>query len=243
MPARAGSVLESTSNVMAITLVLEEQIEVPMDLRCLADFRRWATSEAFPERGRIDFIAGRIDVDMSPEDLHTHGKLKTELVIVLGRRIKQAGLGELYTDRARVSSPDADLSAEPDVVFVSEASLDGGRVRLVPKTGGAADRYVELEGPPELIVEIVSDASVRKDTERLPAAYYRAGVSEFWLIDARGEDLLFCIHHRGATQYEPAETDADGYQYSTVLERRYRLDRSRNPSGRIVFDLREKAPG
>lgn len=225
---------------MAITLVLEEEIEVPMDLRSLADFRRWATSDAFPERGRIDFINGRIDLDMSPEDLHTHGKLKTEVVIVLGRRIKESALGELYSDRARVSCPDADLSVEPDVVFVSESSLDGGRVRLVPKSGGAADRYVELEGPPELVVEIVSDASVRKDTERLPAAYYRAGVTEFWLIDARGEDLVFHIHHRGTDGYEPAQPDADGYQRSGVLERHYRLDRGRNPKGRVVFDLREQ---
>lgn len=227
---------------MAITLVFEEQIEVPMNLSCLADFRRWAISEAFPERGRIDYIAGKIEVDMSPEDLHTHGKLKTELVGVLWQRVKQAGLGELYTDRARVSCPGADLSAEPDVVFVSESSLDSGRVRLVPKAGEPADRYVELEGPPDLIVEIVSDASVRKDTERLPAAYYQAGVTEFWLIDARGEDLLFRIHHRGPSQYEPAAPDADGYQHSTVLNRSYRLDRSRNPKGRIVFDLCEKKP-
>jgi len=216
---------------MALTLVLEEQIEVPMDLHGLADFRHWATSDNFPERGRINYIAGRIDVDMSPEDLHTHGKLKTEVVIVLGRRIREANLGELYTE---------DLSVEPDVVFVSESSLDSGRVRLVPKAGKAADRYVELEGPPDLIVEIVSDASERKDTERLPTAYYRAGVSEFWLIDARGEDLLFRIHRRAATQYEPAATDAEGYQHSTVLDRRYRLQRSRNPKGRIVFDLCEK---
>ncbi len=240
MAARNNLVLERTSPVMAITLVLEEQIEVPMDLRCLVDFRQWVVSDVFPQRGRIDYIAGRIDVNMSPEDLHTHGKLKTELVIVLGQRIKQAGLGELYTDRARVSCPDADLSAEPDVVLVLESSLDSGRVRLVPKSGGAADRYVELEGPPDLIVEIVSDASVQKDTERLPAAYYRAGVTEFWLIDARGEDLLFRIHHRGPTQYEPADTDADGYQASTVMNRHYRLQRSRNPKGRVVFDLYEK---
>jgi len=161
---------------------------------------------------------------------------------VLGHRIKRARLGELYTGRARVSCPQADLSAEPDVVFVSESSLDGGRVRFVPKAGGAADRYVELEGPPDLIVEIVSDASVRKDTERLPAAYYQAGVTEFWLIDARGEDLLFRIHRRGASQYEPSETDADGYHHSTILDSRYRLDRSRNAKGRIIFDLREKEP-
>ncbi len=225
---------------MAITLVFEEQIEVPMDLRSLADFRRWATSDDFPQRGRIDYFAGRIDVDMSPEDLHTHGTLRTELIGVLGQRIKQTGLGDLYTMRARFSCPDADLSAEPDVVFVCESSLDSGRVRFVPKAGGGADRYVELVGRPDLIVEIVNDASVRKDTERLPAAYYRAGVTEFWLIDARGEDLLLRIHCRGPTEYEPADLDANGYQYSEVLNRRYRLDRSRNAKGRITFDLRDQ---
>ena len=133
-----------------------------------------------------------------------------------------------------------DLSVEPDVVFVSETSLDAGRVRLVPKAGGGADRYVELEGPPDLIVEIVSDASVRKDTDRLPAAYHRAGVDEFWLIDARGEDLLFRIHGRGPAEYEPAKRDADGYQRSAVLDRRYRLERGRNARGRVVFDLHER---
>jgi len=225
---------------MALTLVLEEQIEVPMDLRCLADFRRWATSDAFPERGRIDYIAGRIDVDMSPEDLHTHGKLKIELVRVLSQRVKKDELGELYSDRTRASCAEADLSVEPDVVFVSESSLDTGRVRLVPKAGGGADRYVELEGPPDLIVEIVSDASARKDTDRLPAAYFQAGVAEFWLIDARGKDLLFRIHRRGPSEYEPAERDADGYQRSVVLNRSYRLERGRNARGRLLFDLHEK---
>jgi Uma2 family endonuclease len=227
---------------MAITLVWQDQIEVPMDLRGLADFRRWATSDGFPETGRIDYIAGRIDVNMSPEDLHTHGKLKTELVIVLGRWIKQEGLGEFYSDRARVSCVDAQLSAEPDVVFVAESSLDSGRVRLVPKSGAVADRYVELEGPPDLIVEIVSDASVRKDTERLPAAYYRAGVAEFWLIDARSEELLFRIHRRGGSQYEPVNVDENGFQFSPVLGRCYRLRRGRNPKGRLTFDLDEQQP-
>lgn len=225
---------------MGLTLVFDEQIDVPLGIGCLADFRRWATSEDFPDRGRVDFIGERIHVDMSPEDLHTHGKLKTELVVVLGGRNKQSSLGELYTDRARVSCPDADLSAEPDVVFVRESSLDSGRVRLVPKAGGGADRYVELEGPPDLIVEIVSDASVRKDTERLPEAYHRAGVDEFWLIDARSDEVLFRIHRRGPSDYEAVEADGDGFQYSAVLERRYRLVRTRNQAGRVVFDLQEK---
>ena len=152
---------------MASAILIEDELEIPA-IQDLEEFRRWATAEDFPETGRIDFVAGRIEVDMSPEELHTHGKPKTELVIVLGERIRSRQLGELYTDRTRVSCPDADVSAEPDIVFISEEALDSGRVRLVPKSGGEEDRYVELEGAPDLIVEIVSDSSEPQQPGQYP---------------------------------------------------------------------------
>ena len=40
---------------MATTVVFEEQVEIPTDIQSLADFRRWALSDDFPERGRIDY--------------------------------------------------------------------------------------------------------------------------------------------------------------------------------------------
>ena len=225
---------------MATVLRIEDQVEIPMDFRGLTDFRRWVASDVFPQRGRIDYLAGSIEVDMSPEDLHTHGILKTEISGVLWQRNKEHGLGELYSDRTRVSCPDVDLSVEPDVVLVTHESLDSGRVRLVPRAGGGDDRYIELEGPPDLIVEIVSDTSVGKDTKRLPGQYYAAGVREFWLIDARRPDLFFRIHQPGAAGYEPALASADGFQYSGVLDRWYQLHRIRNRHGRIAFELRDR---
>jgi Uma2 family endonuclease len=224
-----------------ILLFDDGEIEIPMSLRSLAEFRAWTATDAFPERGRIDYLAGRIEVDMSPEDLHTHGKLKTEILGVLWRRVKDLRLGEIYTDRARVSNAEANLSTEPDVVFVSDTSLNLGRVRLIPRAAGGSDRYLELEGSPDLIVEIVSDSSVIKDTQRLPQAYFAADVAEFWLLDARAADPLFRIHRRGAAAYEPGDRDPEAYQYSAVLAAWYRLDRSRNEFGRICFDLREKS--
>lgn len=169
--------------------------------------------------------------------LYCHGKVKTELVVVLGQRIKQAGLGDLYTDRARVSCPGAQLSVEPDLVFISEQSLTSGRVRMVSKAGHEPGRYIELEGPPELVVEIVSDSSVKKDSQRLLAAYYQAGVEEYWLVDARKEPLLFRIQRRGSSCYEPVVPDAEGYQRSAVLNCGYQLRRRQTAPGRVAFDL------
>ncbi len=172
------------------TVVFEEQIEVP-SIEDLAGFRAWALSDEFPQRGRIDYIGGRIEVDMSPEDLFTHGTLKLQVAGKIEARVAELELGHAFVGETRVSSIAGNVSAEPDVVVISHDALDEGRVTLVPKATGEQGRYVEIEGAVDLIVEIVSDSSVRKDTQRLPAAYYRAGVRENWLIDCARRELGF----------------------------------------------------
>lgn len=227
---------------LATSVIIEEQVEIPF-MGSLTDFRAWALSDDFPERGRIDYIGGRIEVDMSPEDIFCHGTVKTEIVAILGRLVKEGGLGYVLSDRTRVSSPVADLSVEPDIVFISEESLESGRVRLVPKGSGEEDRYVEVEGAPDLIVEIVSDSSVTKDTSRLPVAYARSGVREFWLVDARGKRLTFAIRRWTPDGYQDAPCDADGFRHSAVFGTSFHLVRHRNPHGRWTFDLQTRGAG
>ena len=172
---------------------LDDSVRIPGQARDLAGFRAWAVSPRFPERGRIDFLAGDLEVDMSPEDLQTHSLVKTEIAAVLQLLVTRQGLGEVYVDRARISSPAADLSVEPDVVVVLWETLDSGRLRDVPAASGKPGRYIEMEGAPDLVVEILSDSSVRKDLIRLPPLYAAAGVPELWQVDARQERLRFEI--------------------------------------------------
>ena len=159
------------------TVLVADQCEIPGTVASLDAFRRWARSPEFPHGAHIDWIGSCIEVDMSPEDIFTHGSLETESVRVLGTLAKARDMHP-FTGETRVTSVAADLSVEPDVVAVSEATLASGRVRLVPAAGGRPERFVELEGGPDLVVEIVSDAAVRKDTQRLPAAYHATGVRE-----------------------------------------------------------------
>jgi Uma2 family endonuclease len=222
------------------TIVLEEHVEIPLNLQTLPEFRHWALSDAFPDRGRIDYLAGRIEVDMSPADFFCHGTLKAEIFGVLYQRVKHAQLGHLVTDRTRVSCPAAELSAEPDIIFISHDTFSSGRARLVPKTTGESGRFVEIEGAPDFVAEIISDRSVQKDTQRLPKAYYRAGVREFWLADARSEPLRFQIHRRGSVEFEGVEADGDGYQQSSVFGCSFRLDSRRDEQGHWSFDLRAR---
>jgi Uma2 family endonuclease len=223
---------------MSASVLLEGDVEIPPDITSLEDFRRWALSEDFPERGRIDYIRGIIEIDLMPERLSSHGAVKVEIARVIANRVRAGDLGDVFIDQTRISSPIASLSCEPDVLVVRHETIESGDVRLVP-AAGKGDDFVESEGGPDLIVEIVSPSSVTKDTRRLPPAYFDAGVREYWLVDARGSELVFQIHRRGESTFEQVALDAEGFQHSDVLACRYRLERVRGRRDEWRYDLRE----
>src|SRR5262249_53882010 len=146
---------------------------VPSSVFDHAGFRRWATSGQVPDDLSVSYIDGEVLIEMSPDALETHSKVKGEITSVLVQLVKADDLGEIYPDRALLTNEAAELSTEPDLLFVSWAAFEAGRVRLVPKAN-RPDDYIEIEGTPDLVVEVVSDSSKRKDTELLRAAYARA---------------------------------------------------------------------
>ena len=82
----------------------------------------------------------------------------------------------------------------------------------------------ELEGTPDLVVEIISDSSVRKDRKLLREAYARAGIPEYWLIDARGAEVDFQILVHAEDDYAPAKRTG-GWQVSPTFGKKFRLRR------------------
>ena len=83
---------------MASSVIISDQIEVPLEINSLAKFRRWATSKTFPDQGRIDYVANHIEVDMSPENLFSHGSLKVEIARVFANRVKRNDSGHVFSD-------------------------------------------------------------------------------------------------------------------------------------------------
>src|SRR5436305_3722521 len=222
----------------------EESVHIPRRAtRDLAGFRAWAVSRRFPENGRIDFLAGDLEVDMSPEDLHKHGVVKSEISTILHLMVAHSGLGEVYIDRARVSSPRADLSVEPDVVVVFWETLDSGRLKYIPAASGEPDRYIEMEGAPDVVVEVVSNSSEKKDLDRLPPLYAAAGIPELWLVDARKKTIRFEIRSLGPDGYEAVKPDARGGRFSPRLGRRFRLKRQEVRPGRWIYRLEHDGEG
>ena len=220
-------------------LILQDApLIIPAGIVDLASFRRWTLSDEFPQRGRIDYIHGQIEVDISPANIWRHSGLKSILGMDIGALIRSQNLGQVFIDQTRVVSPVADLSCEPDILYVSWESLKSGRVvcRPAAKPSDALDQ-MEFEGGPELVVEVVSPSSVAKDTQRLPPAYFSAGVREFWLADARVQEAKLIIHARGRAGFEPVVIDAQGYQRSEVLGELFKLTCKPGPvANTLVFN-------
>lgn len=215
----------------------DEPVTVPAGIRSLDDFRKWSTSATFPQSGRIDFLHREVTIDMSPEQYYEHSGPKVEIGRVLANLARAEDLGDVHLDSTRIVSPEAQLSCEPDVLFISYDSLDAGRVRLVPGRRRQAIDAIEIEGGPDLAVEVVSPSSMSKDLERLPTAYYAAGVREYWTVDARSKPVVFEILVRGATAFEHVSADEAGFRQSTVFGRKFRLIERQHARGHVVFNL------
>jgi Uma2 family endonuclease len=102
---------------------------------------------------------------------------------------------------------------------------------------GAQEGYVELEGTPDMTLEIVSASSVEKDTDILRNDYWRAGISEYWLADARGERPRFDILRYTSRGYVPTRKQA-GWIKSAVFGKSFRLIVRTDALGHPEYTLR-----
>jgi Uma2 family endonuclease len=220
-------------------IFFEDQVCVPASALTLAGFRRWANSPAYPERGRISYIRGNIEVDMNADELRDHNPLKVELVTRLHTLVKEEDLGVVLLDGARVINEAGDFSNEPDLVFAKWETIVAGRVRYV-ESEDESGRCVELEGTPDLVIEVVSKHSVRKDVRELPQAYYEGGIPEYWLIIPQEQGVEFRLMIRGEKKYEPVMPDADGYVYSKVFNRSFLILRTVNRIGKFSYRILDR---
>lgn len=214
------------------------KLRIPARACTLDGFNAWAESDQFPKRGRFSFINGSIYVDVSPEEIETHNKVKGVISRVASSIADDEDLGEFYFDRTLVANRRARLSTEPDGTFVRWASFRRGRVRRIPRRDRVGE-YIRLEGAPDWILEVVSRSSFNKDTVILPLRYHRAKVGEVWLVDATGEDVDFRILLWKESGYVPSRT-RDGWQYSPVFKRFFRLRRQRARLGGWRYILETK---
>lgn len=155
---------------------------------------RWTYEdlEALPDDGkRYEIIEGELHEMPAPNALHA-GAI-TNLITLLAPFVLALG-GVWRTAPMDVFMRGAD-PVQPDVIVL----LPDGRAWISLRG---------VEGPPDLIVEVLSPSNRGHDTLTKRALYGRAGIREYWIVDpeARTIEVLAlaadALHSRGIVSGE-----------------------------------------
>ena len=111
-----------------------------------------------------ELIDGELIV--SPAPIPEHQNISVELIILLKGLIPN---GKLYHAPIDVYLDEAN-SVQPDIVWVAE----GSQCFIGDK---------RLEGAPDLVIEILSPSTARRDKNKKFMLYEKHGVREYWLVD------------------------------------------------------------
>jgi len=216
------------------TLTLDE-LEIPLDIDQLESFRAWVRT-LDEDAPRVHFSRGRVWIDVSPQEYFRHLRLAGQLNMRLAALAEELDLGEYWLDGGWLTNQEVGLSTEPDGFLVLWQTLESGEARYVPRS--AEKGPIELVGRGDMVLEVVSDRSVKKDTVELKRDYAAAGFKEYWLIDGRREPLSFrLLVLQPDGTYADVEPDPEGYLASPVWGRRFRIGRAINRAGHPTYRL------
>jgi len=131
--------------------------------------KRWTYEEYYrlDDDQRYEIIDGNLLMAPAPDT--SHQSWIGELHIILQNHVKGRRLGKVFVSPVDVVL-DAENTVQPDLVFVSSANL-------------GIIQHRAIFGSPDLLVELVSPSSVRRDRYDKKELYARFGVKEYWIGD------------------------------------------------------------
>lgn len=158
---------------------------------------------ALPHEGHlIEWVNGEVIHHMPP--LEIHQRLVSYLDRLLGLYVDFFTLGRLLIAPFEMRCQ-PDKSREPDLLFVATEHLE----RL--------DDGHRLNGPADLVIEVVSDDSVSRDYDDKFVEYEECDVQEYWIIDPRPRRKRVTFYQRGADHLFETAKPENGVYRSQVL--------------------------
>ncbi|NOY41432.1 MAG: Uma2 family endonuclease, partial [Planctomycetes bacterium] len=143
-----------------------------------------------PEGEPVELVRGRLMMSPSPTALHQ--TVIAHLIRIL-QRAEDISDGLMFVSPMDVVFSD-DTILQPDLLYIAKDRRDivGDRV----------------EGPPDLVIEILSPGSDRRDrTEKLDL-YAKYDVAEYWIVDPASQLFEFLILDQGPSGWSlPAGFD------------------------------------
>ena len=161
------------------------------------EFLAWADEDTWAE-----WVNGEVII-MSPASLR-HQQLAAFLGTSINFFVDARQLGAVLTPPFQMKTGSDLPGREPDIIFIAREHVD--RLR---------DTY--LEGPADLVVEIISRDSRARDRGDKFYEYEQGGIREYWLLDYLRRQAEF--YQLGADGiYRLVPVGEDGIYRSAVLE-------------------------
>src|SRR6266571_7109895 len=137
--------------------------------------KRWTYEEYYRlnDDQRYEIIDGELLMAPAPDTWHQDWSRK--LFRLIDRFVTKNNLGEVFYAPIDIVLNEEN-TVQPDIVFIATPNL-----QIIQRRA--------IFGVPELLVELVSPSSVRRDRYDKKALYARFGVKEYWIGDPANEAL------------------------------------------------------
>jgi len=158
---------------------------------------------ALPDEGPlVEWVNEEVIYHMTAKPIHQ--EIVSFLDQLLGIFVRFFGLGKILLAPIEVKCFPGGNSREPDILFVTSENLS----RIDEN---------RINGPPDLIIEIVSNDSVARDYDDKFVEYEECGVPEYWIVDPRPKRQRARFYQLGeGGLYEPV-LPKEGVYHSKVI--------------------------
>jgi Uma2 family endonuclease len=136
-----------------------------------------------PEGAPYQLIGGMLV--KSPAPVPYHQGLAGRLHLVFAELEKQ-GKGKVYFSPIDVYLSDIE-AYQPDLIFI-----DSSRLEIIGEK--------KIEGPPDIVIEILSPSNAYFDLRHKMDMYEKYGVKEYWIVDPPSKTVE--LHQNGEEGYE-----------------------------------------
>jgi Uma2 family endonuclease len=124
-----------------------------------------------PKEVRAEILEG--ELVMSPSPFRKHQRISREIEFRLCQWVEKHHLGEVYDAPFDVVLSPHNI-VQPDLLYISKE-----RQELLTEAN--------VQGAPDLIIEILSSKDKKRDTITKKAIYEKYGVKEYWVVDPDAE--------------------------------------------------------
>lgn len=150
---------------------------------------------------RYEVIRG--ELHMSPAPTVNHQQVSIGLAVALHVFVKNHNLGRVLEAPIDVILPDLATPVQPDIIFIHVDNLE-------------IIKSANIEGVPDLIVEISSPGTARYDRHTKYRLYAEAGVKEYWIVDP--DECAVDVYARRGNAFVPfGHYAGDGIIQSELL--------------------------